>query len=451
MTSLRHSLSHVQDQLETTEDGAFQVVYKVNAGGSGTGEFRCACRFKGTYVQIPVSPHPFCVTLHPHHFLLTYKMWTPTSYSVLGWQADLSDLRCTGYRNRVCTWQALSRWQLWWLSKAPSSCLEAARARWLLSLPAVLTLQYSPWVALQCLWQEQSFLLRAEIKELVGLELFKDWDQVPESIPSEWDWYRSLLGIGMPLSNRACNSNSFPPQGAYSPGQGREESIRFCISNVNLTSTVIGYLSQYSGLVLKSSVFLFYRSCVCVCVWRYHVHMFSYVLRPEVNIQFLLCLIFSLNLEFTNLSPLPNAPGVSDTGYWVWLFRVSVGHLSSPIHFIVWQALTNQAIFPTPSSYFVTLTLYFVSIQLLQGQFNLLNEQKGRKLSFLQVWGSFLNNPTSSFLIILTLRSELHFAPALKHPLLGTIHKQLSLEPYPRKATGLKTEAWVVGLSCHSN
>lgn len=68
-----------------------------------------------------------------------------------------------------------------------SNCLKAARARWLLSLPAVLTLQCSPWVALQGLWQEQGFLLRAEIKEPVGLELFKDWDQVPESIPSERD------------------------------------------------------------------------------------------------------------------------------------------------------------------------------------------------------------------------------------------------------------------------
>lgn len=63
-----------------------------------------------------------------------------------------------------------------------------------------------------------------------------------------------------------------------------------------------------------------------------------------------------------------------------------------------------------------------------------------------------MNIPTSFFfLIILTLRSELHRASALKHPFLGTIHKQLSLEPYPRKDTGLKAEACVVGLSCHSS
>lgn len=46
---------------------------------------------------------------------------------------------------------------------------------------------------------------------------------------------------------------------------------------------------------------------------------------------------------------------------------------------LVWRALTDQAISPTPRPYVVILELYFIYIQLLFGQFNLLNELKGGK------------------------------------------------------------------------
>lgn len=109
------------------------------------------------------------------------------------------------------------------------------------------------------------------------------------------------------------------------------------------------------------------------------------------------------------------------------------------------QALTGQAIPLTPGPYFVILELYFIYIQLLLGQFNLLNELKGRKNSSVCL-KQLLEQSHKFILTLLTLTSKLQFAHDFKHFLSG--HHPEAAFPcvVSQKDTDLTAEAYLENL-----